>query len=291
MLEVTQSPDQLYTLVAGDATMAYTAAYGHNDIDTKLPFSSFVSPELLDVFYARRPEYRSYFAQTLKVATLDYNPMRYVIRSILFVRGPRPYALIVDDCDKNDQPQDWRWTMNDCEGFAPGQSPAFIGPDGKWAPTSLVIQPGATPADAVVYHSPIDDEQRPGQTGLPRLLVRDVGLTQYAGVPQPPIILERRTPENGFTYGVDNNSKKAVRLDSNCLLIERDRVVAPNYKVLLFPYRTGEATPVTAWNAGRTRLTIDIGEGIVDTIGFDQTHPDRRTRITFSRTGATPPGS
>jgi hypothetical protein len=34
------------------------------------------------------------------------------------------------------------------------------------------------------------------------------------------------------------------------------RSVAPNYKVLLFPYLHGEETPKTLWNADRTHLSI-----------------------------------
>ena len=260
LLEVTEASDHAWTLVAGDATLCYNDGYsGKKEIDTKLPLSSFLYPGLADVFYARNPEFHPYLASTLKVSQTNFNPMRWVLRTILFVRGARPYTLVVDDCDKDGTPHDWKWSMNCCEGFAPGQSPAFLDADGKWAATSLAMQPGSTAAEAVLYHSPIDDEKTPGQAGLPRLLVRDLGLDRSSGN-QPPIVLERLTPENGLTYGVDNNSKKATRVNSNRLLIERDHAAEPRYKVLLFPYRTGEILPTTRWDLDHRRVTVDSKE-------------------------------
>lgn len=66
-------------------------------------------------------------------------------------------------------------------------------------------------------------------------------------------------------------------------MIERDAVVDPKYRVLLFPYLTGGLVPVTAWNAATSTLTVTIGTQ-VDTIVFDETNSDHRTRLSsFTR--------
>ena len=293
LLQVTEAPDHAYTLVAGDATLAYQDAYQtvpdpatgkpvSNPFDTDQPLSSFLYPGLYDFFLNLDPRYKDKFAAHLKVGDLHYNPMRYVLRTALFVRGPRPYALIVDDDDKDDAPHDWQWVINDQISFGePGNT--FVDEKGNTVYSSLKMEPGATPAEAVLYHI-IDAGSAPG---LPRLLIRDVGLANPAG--QPPIILQSRPPGQPdisyLTYGVDNNHTigGVVKEDSNRVIIERNGVAKPGYTVLMFPFRTGEAMPVTAWNADRTVLTIHLGDDHTDRIRFNRTNPDHRTRLTFER--------
>jgi hypothetical protein len=288
MLEVSESPDHTWTLAAGDATCCYTYGYrGKREIDTGLPLESFLYPGMKELFLTRSPEYQKLFSEHLKVSQSDYNPMRHVIRSVLFVRGRRPYVLVVDDCDKDGQPHDWRWSMNCAQGFAPGLDTRFVDGSGKGVYSSLAIAAGATPQEAVLLHSPIDDEARPGQTGLPRLLVRDLG--PAATSDQPAIVLESRPPGGSgpyLTYGYDNNraEKVATPVPTNRVLIERRNVVRPDYVVLLAPFRTGEPLPKATWNSDRTVLSIDLGDGAVDGISFDRTRDDHRTRLAFSRT-------
>ena len=43
-------------------------------------------------------------------------------------------------------------------------------------------------------------------------------------------------------------------------LVIASRAVAPDFKILLFPHRQGEALPVTTWNEDFTRLTIEVGD-------------------------------
>ena len=287
MLEVTEGPDHDWTLAAGDATTCYTFGYsGKRDIDTGLPLKSFLYPGMYELFVARWPGYATLFGEPLKVSQKDYNPMRHAIRSMLVVRGARPYALVVDDYDKDGKPHDWRWTMNCAEGFAPGLDTRFIDGPGRGVYSSLAIAAGATPAEAVLLHSPIDDEKRPGQTGLPRLLVRDLG--PHAEDNQPKIVLESRPPGGKgpyLTYGYDNNRTEKIpsKVPTNRLLIERRGVARPDYMVLLFPFRTGERLPTTTWNADRTVLSIDLGKAGVDTIHVERDRPDHRTRLRLER--------
>jgi len=136
--------------------------------------------------------------------------------------------------------------MNCAQGFAPGLDTRFVDGRGKGVYSSLAILAAATPAEAVLFHSPIDDERRPGQPGLPRLLVRDLG--PQASAPQPAIVPESRPPGGAgpyLTYGYDTNRKEKVAsvVPTNRLLIERRAVARPDYTVLLFPFRTVERPP------------------------------------------------
>ena len=173
--------------------------------------------------------------------------------------------------------------MNSAMGFAAGSDNRFLNAAGHGAYSSLAIAPGASPNEATFFHSPADEGNRPG---LPRLLVRD--LSEQDASAQPKNTLESRPPDVSdlayLTYGIDNNHKDSgtVKVPSNRLLMERDQVVEPKYKILLFPYRTGEPLPLTAWNAHHTQLTIDLCNGTVDTITLTP-NPDHRTRPEFLR--------
>lgn len=295
LLEVSESPDHLYTTFAGDATTAYCCGlHGPRDVDLGKKTSDFMYPGLVDYYQNTFGNlFTDRFNENVHVSSADYNPVQYAIRTVLLVRGKRPYVLSVDDIKKDDTPHNYRWNMNDAEGFAAGQDNKFIGPEGKTVYSSLVMEPGSTSTQAIFRHSPIDDD--PDSTnpkpGLPRLLIRELSLEPTAQ--QPPINLQTRPPgpqlgdadHPAFTYGIDNNSHKFTFICSNCVQIDRNNVVEPHYTVLLFPYRTGEALPAATWSPDRSKLKVDLGDGVYDILTFDRTNPDHRTRVKVQRFG------
>lgn len=291
LLEVKESQDLLYAMMAGDATYAYTCGYrGERKIDTGKKASYFMYPGYADYLLRTFGDvYQGSVDEELKVSQDDYNPVQYAIRTLLLVRGKHPYVLIVDDINKNGKPQNYRWVMSSASSFYPGGDKRFINAKGEGTYSSLAIMPGATKSQAILYHSPIDDEKELGQKGLPRLLVCDLGKPSLSKK-QPAIFLESRPPSKDMKdytylcYGGDNNrGGKITYICSNRLIIERRNVAEPNYTVLLFPYLTGEPLPKTVWNKERTELTIDFGDGTVDKITFDRANPDHRTRLTVKR--------
>ena len=264
LVEITEDPQHLATLMVGDASAAYNYCFGPDPIDTGIPRSQFMYPGLREEMLARGTGDEGVFNDTLHV-TPHYNPVQRAFRSILVVRGARPYVLVVDDIRKDDQPQDYRWTMN-CAGAFGGPNHRFLDAEGNGVRSSLAIMPGATATQAVLYHAPIDAEKSPGQRGLPRLLVRD--LSPAIPAAQPPIVL---------------NTRLTDETASNRLQIDRLGVVEPGYKILMFPYRTGEPLPETRWSDDRKTLRIDLKNGVVDTIIFDTSSDDHRTRIRLNR--------
>jgi len=216
-------------------------------------------------------------------SALPHNTVQYAFRSIMTVLGTYPYVLVIDDINRNGSPQNYRWVMNNSIGFG-SSSNLFLDATGKTSYASLEIQTGATATDATLYHS-LDSGTA---AGLPRLLVRDV--TGQSTTGQPAIFIDDRpipsgggTPQTNLTYGLDNNSHLFTYFPSRRLMIERDAVVEPKYKVLLFPFLTGGLAPFTAWNATTSTLTVTVGTQ-VDTITFDETNSDHRTRLgSFSR--------
>jgi hypothetical protein len=189
----------------------------------------------------------------------------HAIRTLLFVRGRHPYVLVVDDFQKNAKPANYRWTMNDKtkmkdEGRAADKTDESF---------CVQVAPGATSTEAVLLNQ-WDKETQPGQTGLARLLVRDVSTNDNS---RQPVIRMQQTvfklPEEKYS-----------REETNALVIERNQVVDPRFVVLLYPYRTGEKPPVTRWDEAKARLAIEIPGGPATIVRFDRSSADGRTRLT-----------
>jgi hypothetical protein len=284
LLEVNEDPGKVWTWFSGNAKPAYDFVDGipvYADgskgvqVNTGLAINDMLIPGLLNALI---PSDATNLGKSTRFAkAVPYNPVAYAYRSVLTVRGANPYVLVIDDIRKDDSPQNYRWTMNNSIGFGPSGG-VFLDATKHDSYASLEITPGATAKQAILFHT-IDSGS---QAGLPRLLVRDV--SEQASTGQPVITIDDRpvpaTPDasTNLTYGFDNNSKKFTYFPSRRLFIDRQGVVEPKYKVLLFPFLSGKALPRTSWNAAQTVLTIRVGKQ-VDTVEFDASQPDHRTRL------------
>ncbi len=278
-MEAAEGPGRLWSLAAGDATNAYNFVCKDGDGAVAIPLPGCMYPGLLDDILTRCPASKQllvdnrnpYFGfQMRNFKPSPASAVQHAIRSVLMVRGTRPYVLIVDDFRKEDGPRNYRWTMNNELRMKTDWS-------GSWnlGDFRMIMQPGATPTEAVL----LDRDDAGDKQGLPRLLVRD--LSENDNSTQPAMRMDQTVSpleEKAFDKEIPNR-----------LFIDRNNVVEPKYKILLFPYRTGEKLPVTKWNANKTALTIDLLNGTVDTISFDAANPDHRTRLSIHRsTSGTP---
>ena len=281
LLEVTEDPAKQWTLFAGDARLAYNWGVGtNNSINTGVS-------QAQNAWFGLLPNLSSYtqqrLASTWSVQTTNYNAVQYALRSVLTVRGTNPYVLVLDDISKDGTPQNYRWSMPCAVSFGPSGG-RFIDTSSNSVYSSLTNLSGATATDIMLYH--LIDKGTNNQTGLPRLLVRDV--TEASTASQPPIFVENHPSGLGatnLTYGWDNNSKVFSYVPSSRLLITRTNVASPSFKILLFPFLSGSNVPATSWASNNTVLTIDLLNGTVDKLVFDRSNPDHRTRVTsFVRT-------
>ncbi len=201
--------------------------------------------------------------------TPNYNPVRVRLPDHPVCARGTALRLIIDDINKDGTPRNYRWQMNATQMFGPPC--LFADDDGRNVASDLDAEPGATGTEAVLFHTPLDKapEKDPQKAGLPRLLVRD--LSESADPKRDPIIEVHKQP-------FENNTESSIHRAFIC----RNNVVEPKFKVLLFPFRTGEKLPETKWNEDHSKLTIDLGNGKVDTISFDHANPDHRTRVQFN---------
>ena len=291
LLGVLEDPSNQWTWFAGDSKPAYDWVGGTvvtedgttvEPVDTGLTNDYMLIPGLTNVLIPS--DAASLTTSTEFQRATPYNPVLYSFRSILTVRGAHPYVLIIDDMNKDGSTHDYRWSMNNSVDFG-GSGGVFLDQHGNSVYASLQIEPGATATDATLYHT-IDAANT---VGLPRLLVRDV--SEQPPIGQPAIKIDDRpipatgaTAETNLTYGVDNNTHQFTYFPSRRLFIDRNNVVQPKYKILLFPFGVGDTLPTTSWNSSFTTLTVKIGIQ-VDTITFDSTEADHRTRlVSFERT-------
>jgi hypothetical protein len=193
---------------------------------------------------------------------LPHNPVQRSFRSVAFVRGPRPYVLVVDDIQKDERERLYEWLM-------------MTGPNTEVAAikdNDIILCDATIPHDANGFARPAQGERL--------LLVRTVEAAQpktnreYQARPSARLeTFEKKdtTTHDGRSFGIDKR------------LVIASRAVAPDFKILLYPHRQGEPLPVTTWSEDHTKLTVTTA-GRQDEFTFTR-GTDGRTRISLSRAG------
>ena len=169
-------------------------------------------------------------------------PVKLALRAAGLVRGPHPYALVVDDIQKDDAPHQYDWTLalepdiqiariektgpSTMDIYLTGMDPRHILP----APAGHAMVPPTLSAGAAIA------------AGQPMLLVRVLSRETSSDSPGNPSIVELPNQTDAKKYG-------AIRR-----LVIPATAVAPGFKVLLFAYRQGAALPATTYASGR--LTV-----------------------------------
>ncbi len=199
---------------------------------------------------------------------IEGNPVRYAFRSAGIVRGKHPYAVIVDDINKDGYEHRYDWLM---------QVPDNVRLSG------LSMPPNSVPA-VMLNKIPGGDSwrMRGPETlpkGSPALLVclldsqvetRQAGANVVAG--------------DALPYRLEQQSASAVQpgqtLAKSRAVITR-QAVDPHFKVVLVPFRAGEKLPLIRWDKGANSASLQW-PGQTDEIVFTN-NPDQRTRFEISR--------
>jgi hypothetical protein len=160
------------------------------------------------------------------------NPVQRAFRTAALVKGAHPFALIVDDFQKDDKEHSYTWFANV-----------------PWKGTMEVVSK-----------------------------TKDSMVLKHKADANGPFLLVKVLRANGLE-GIELN-RKPNKLGKDTLISERveittGQVLAPDFQVLLYPYKKGEPMPKISGK----------GDGITVTIG-DQIHniammknSDRRTLI------------
>lgn len=188
---------------------------------------------------------------------LPHNPVRRAFRTVVFNQGKSPWLLVADDVQKDDKERLYEWLMQ-------------TGPDTEIVSISgndVVLGDATLPRDSNGTIKP--------KKGDRLLLVRilDMNMPAAAADYQSTPSVRLETFERKDTLEPEQKDKalsgaRSFGLDKR--LVVASRSVAPDFKILLFPHRAGEALPVTAWSDDRSVLTVTTG-GEVEKLRFNKT--------------------
>lgn len=153
-----------------------------------------------------------------------YNPVLRAIRATVAVRGHHPYAVVVDDIQKDAQQHIYSWYMQlptDVELKTQNGGDFILGEVGE---AVRDIAPAA---------------------GSRRMLVR---------------VLQADTTAGGVTARVEDyvahvDSRRNEQTPAKRLILDV-KAVAPNFKIMLFPHVVAEPLPVTSWDIPGKTLRV-----------------------------------
>ncbi|MEI6751870.1 MAG: T9SS type A sorting domain-containing protein [Paludibacter sp.] len=224
--------------VAGDATEPYSYMW---DVGGGVNYSGKTNPNLIisgaEIInyglnhYRYSPSYScdnislyNYLNYTQDTVLLYKRAIRYplnvcqkVFRTVGLVQMPKPFALIVDDAQKDTNVNNYKWL-------------AQIAQD-------LTIESTMVNTTDVNYRNDIILKE-PTTTGSRRFLVRVLNNTGAVN-PAVPAIIDSVTAFVKHRLVIESNS------------------VDPQFKIMLFAYNSGDQLPLTSWNPSHTIVTVN----------------------------------
>lgn len=192
-----------------------------------------------------------------------HNPVQRAFRTLALVRGDHPYLLVVDDIQKDNREHLYEWQMM----TGPNTDIATIKGD------DLFLCDATVPRNRVGAPQPAKGERE--------LLVRTLNAAlpadehAFQGRPQAHLeVIDKIETITAWprSYGADRK------------LVIGSRSVAPDFRIMLYPHRAGEAVPETTWNADKSLLTVRHPKGPTDTVAFTK-GADGRTHLILKRDG------
>ena len=164
------------------------------------------------------------FSNWIPVVQVKWNPVQYAFRTTGLVRGEHPFAVIVDDVKKDDATHLYQWTAMPGTGVV------------------AVTLPGLSKSDVVLAQASDLTDGKP-KSGAPLLLIRSLDGGDA-------VFESAKDGEVDPKMGAQSYDRVSIVL----------RDVQANYKVLLFPMRSGDSFPSTIWTADRTQITVKCGQ-------------------------------
>lgn len=205
-------------------------------------------------------------------------PVVKAIRTAGLVRGTHPYALVVDDIQKDDQPHDYTWYMtleydvqiakmeqtddHKMDMILTGNDPTQANSTGTSGSKPEIVPP-TIEANTTI------------PTGQPMLLVRFLNYNntdpdKIQTEAKQPMILEDSPPPNTKSHYLQRVRRLAVPVHA----------VSPDFKVLIYAYHQGDPLPTTTW-AGNNTVIISWPDQ-KDRIDF-AANPSGKTDVTVRR--------
>ena len=184
--------------------------------------------------------------------------VKKAFRSAGVVRGPHPYALVVDDLQFDNKEHDYDWGMILDDDLSLGSIKTTSTEAGK-ASADIIIDEHQKPEKGATK-PPVNDRHMLVRVLSASSLTEPAGSVGMMAVPNPP--------------------QRDMQINK---LHVTSHSVSPEYKILLFPFRSGQPLPITTWNADHSVMTIAWPDQ-TDIITFTP-GKDGRTRFSITRQG------
>ena len=251
-LEMVDSP--LATFCAGDATMAYSYKAGIYNAKTgtgdqlymDTPNQGRLVPGKLpwmDLTWGELPGWDNGIKGGGRHSRIaPFNPVRYAYRTVGLVKGAHPYFVLADDLRKDDAVHQYDWLMQ-------------VPPDLKLLSSGPSEEGGASLV--------LGDEQ--GR----RLLIRVLEAGENAGEFEELVKGARLEP-----YSWKHHAKEIECLR---LVLPLNSVTA-RYRLVMLPYKEGDAVPQCAWNP-KTRTATVSYPGQTNRIRFAEGENNRTSIV------------
>ncbi len=166
--------------------------------------------------------YASWFMENGEehIVKRPYNPMQRVYRTVGMARTDRPYLIIADDLQKDNDIHNYKWVLQTA--------------------SDLTIESTDVNIAEIDYRCDVIMAEPNGNR---KMLVRVLNNEGYDG--GAPAYLDTFLDNTNGNYDITR------------LIVEAD-VITPNFKVMLYPFTEGDPLPVTNWNVERDELIVSL---------------------------------
>ena len=229
----------------------------------------------VDFGYAWQPVEQSFndFAYTKNTAALYSQPMKMAAHWLLpdgyvesrkrqvntpviksfrtsgLVRGTHPYTLIIDDIQRNAMAARYDWNITLMSDVV-----------------RVTNLPTGCQASDIVLGGSADITSGSLKTNASGLLIR---------------VLD----QNGAPVSVQLKMNIGQSNEQINVLTLSTQAISPNYKIMMFPFRNGEALPSTTWNTQRNQVTVTFSDQ-TDLVTFTPA-ASGKTDVVITRNGTT----
>jgi len=207
---------------------------------------------------------------------LPFNPVKKAFRTLLMARGDHPYSLIIDDIQKDSGKTSaehlYEWMMQT------GENTDVV----SIKDNDIILCDASVSRDENGQPKP----KKGDRLLLVRVLNANVPAKAKDYTTKPSFRLE--IFERKDTIVPDGkgglSGSRSFGLDKR--LVIASRAVTPDFKMLLYPMRQGDALPETTWNEKGDEISLKSGKD-TDLIAL-KPGMDGRTRVSVDRNGASP---
>ncbi len=223
--------DKDYMLAQGDATFAYNYYFARNDPDKEYinkKWEEFTFPG------SEIPDWKQIGPDSELGYMKKLEDVEKAIRTVVFIKGDYPFALVVDDIKKDEELHDYEWVAN--VPFNVSNQTEFLFDTPVKTNNKLILK----------YKEDLG-------ANSPQLLVQ---LLESNGSPEPFDLIMRDI--GTYDKEIDPNAV-AMR---HMISLKRKNIVEPNFKMLLYPHRANYPQPQMSWANNNKELTVIIGDTV-----------------------------